>query len=492
VKETQASENTGKPSGLSGEKAASSDEAVVEPESQEQETSGLERKIEEAWILWKLNQKGQVESIVIPLLNDNSENIDLLQLAGNLYVDKGDLAKARDLLKKLETISGSENLRVKELKYIILSREGNWPEALKILEALLKDSPTDWALRRDYAQVLTLLNRLPEAKDQYILLYQDTLRRNEITWDFLLAKEAGGDTLNLNFEYLHGPQSLRHYTITEGVSHWLNKRLRFTANLIEEQLRIMPLGDTPGIDKNLQSPLFKAEYFTENGLKFNLNWEFTYLFGRMFNEPAIGVEFNRNNIHSKLAYDYHHLVRDPIQGLDKQGTQDKLTFDNDYTFFDRFILGNLYEVDWYRVKGDENQVNGKPYLGYKIFNDSYLNYIAWRKPYISFNFHCKLTHWNKAFDGAEQVLDYIGDEHIYYGGFYLEHRFGKALEVSASLSRAYDVKRKFYYTLSNIALDFWIRENIKSSLAFEYDNNINGTTGQGNSSIVMSSIKALF
>ncbi|MDD2752285.1 MAG: hypothetical protein PHN59_04070, partial [Candidatus Omnitrophica bacterium] len=123
---------------------------------------------------------------------------------------------------------------------------------------------------------------------------------------------------------------------------------------------------------------------------------------------------------------------------------------------------------------------------------SYFSYTAWRQPYIAFNFHCKLTRWHKSFDGAEQVLDYIGAEHIYYGGFYLEKRFGKMLEVSASLSRAYDVKRKFYYTLSNIALDLWIRENIKSSLAFEYDNNINGTTGQGNSSIITSSIKALF
>ncbi|MDD2752527.1 MAG: hypothetical protein PHN59_05280, partial [Candidatus Omnitrophica bacterium] len=362
MKSLQASENTEKPSSLSGEKAASS-EIAAEPGSQEEKTPELERKVEEAWILWKLNQKSQVEQIVIPLLDNYSGNIDLLQLAGNVYVDKGNLGKARDLLKKLEDTLGSDNRRVRELKYIIFSREGNWSEAFKILEALLADSPQDWSLRRDYAATLAILNRLPESKEQYELLSQDSLRKNEIIWDFLHAKEAGSNALNLNFEYLHGPQSLRHYTITEGGSGWLNNRLRLSAGLVEEQLRIMQLGDTPGIDKNVQSSKVKAEYFANDAFKYYLSWELAYLFGRAFNEPGIGVEFNRNNIHSKLAYDYHHLVRDPIQGLDKQATIDKLTFDNDYTFFERFTLGNLYEVDWYRVKGDENQINGKPSLG---------------------------------------------------------------------------------------------------------------------------------
>jgi len=452
----------------------------------------LERQIEEAWILWKLNQKSQVERIVIPLLDNYTGNIDLLQLAGNIYIDKGQVGKARELLKKLEDTLGSDNRRVKELKYIILSREGNWPQALKILEALLNESPQDWSLRRDYAATLAIVNRLPEAKDQYILLSQDKLRKNEIIWDFLHAKEEGSNALNLNFDYLHGPQSLRHYTITEGASGWVNHRLRLSANLVEEQLRVMALGDTPGVDKNVISNRIKAEYFPNDTFKFYLNWEVAYLFGKAFNEPGIGVEFNQKNLHSKLAYDYNHLVRDPIQGLDKQARIDKLTFDNDYTFFERFTLGNLYEVDWYRLKGEENQVNGKDSLGYKVFNDTYLSYLILRQPYISFNFHCKLTHWNKSFNNAEDVLDFIGDEHIYYGGFYIEKRLGKILEVSASLSRAYDAKRKFYYTLSNLAMDIWLRENIKSTLAFEYDNNINGTSGQGNSSTVSTSVKALF
>ena len=443
-------------------------------------------------MLWKLGEKPRAEEIVIPMLDDYSGNLDLLQLGAVVYLDKAKLKKTKALLRRIEDALGPQDRRVKELKYAVFLQEGRWNEASGILKELIKQAPKDMALRRDYAFSLSAAGRWPQAKEQLGVLISQGERSKNTLWDYHNAVNRGSDGFFSQFEYLHGPQSLRHYITTEGARFWLKPELAATFGAVQETLRVRALGDTPGISKQIYGNILKFDYAGIDSLQVSGQWQPVYMSGKTFNEEGFSLIYAKNNLRSILGYDFNHLVRDPIQGLDKQGRLNHLEFSNDLTFFDRLTLGNIYEVDWYRLKGEENRINGKKSLGYKIFSDIYFNTLILRDPYFSFNFHYKYTHWKKNFEGAEQVIDYIGDEKIYYGGIYLEKRIGKTWQVTGSFSRAYDAKRKFYYSLSNVAVEAWVKDGLKSSLAYEYDYDINGTTGAGNSGTVTARLDWFF
>jgi len=450
-----------------------------------------EETIQELWLLWKLGKKEEIQGLLLPLLQQHPTNPELLHLASLFYLDKKNGLKVRSYMDQLED-SQQDYYWTREIIISLALMEEKWRQAAIALKEELKKYPENKNLRQDYAFVLYQLRQWQEARKQYTILMQDPKLKKEIVWNYREVLQKAAPTISVKHQYHHSPESLRGHITVEKYSLMLNPSLRTHWAFTEETYTKRALGATASINENIYGHKISADWIANEKTTFSGSWRLSQYEGEDFHELGIILDHKNKNIHSNFGYEYNHLVRTPIEGLEKKGQKDNLSLANDILLSNRLTIGHLSEVQWYRVDPQHNQINNKENLGHKFINDGFMNVLLFNKPYISFNMHFKDSHWNKSFQGADGVLDFIGDERVYYGGFYTEQKVGSLAQISSSITRNFDEKRDLYATLSNIAVDLWFKDNIKTSMLYEYGHGVSGTSGSGNEQLFNFSLDYMF
>ena len=427
----------------------------------------------------------------MPLLKKHPGNVELMQLGAMMYLEDGDLEEAREVIERLEAATG-DTTSLKEMKGALLSREGKGEEALEIFRALMKEYPDNWNYRREYAELYRRLGLWSEAKDAYYSVLENDSRRHEIIWDYKQILQEGSSVVDTNFEYIHAPESLREYTIEERVSLWAHRRVRVSASLYEEIYKKPPLGDADKILELIPGHMLKTDWILNGMVMLSGYWEVSYLDSHDFHETGISMHYEGEGFNSETGYRNNHLIRSPVESFKKKGRSDMFYTANEINQYYPFIFGNLFDLTWYRVRPETNQINGEESLGHRLVCDVFANVVILEKPYLSFNFHYKHAYWDEPFDRAQEVLDFIEAEEVYYGGFYFEHNIGEIMKFSGSITRTYDHKRDFYSTLSLASIEFWLRDNVQLLFSYEYDYNASGTLGQGDVQVMQTRARVLF
>ena len=439
----------------------------------------MARDIEEAVLLWKLGQHKEAQAKVTMLRQQNPNNTELLQLACMSALEQKDIKAARDLIAQLRAINEAKaTIRGFEVSLAVL--EYDWSQAARLLEEEILQDPRNTNIKKDYAYVLTQLKKWPQALVQYEELIKDKTFAKDIIWDYRLALGQVSRDVWFTSDVIQAPESLREYINTQSFLTHINPKLSLQIDSFEELYTKRSLGDTAAIRQRLYGHRLIVDWMANDYWSLGGDWELDYLNGENSNEVGFKADYHREKFKSTIGYDYNHLVRSPLNGLLKEGYLDRLYLNNELALTQRLALGDIIDLQWYRVNPGDNQVTGKRYLGNKYTYDIYGNYRLFSKPYLSMNMHYKRGHWDKTFEEADSVLDFTSDESVYYGGLYQELPLGSLAKFSSSVSRSYDQKRKFYSTLSNASLELWIKKNWKAVIFFEYDLHINGTQGSGN------------
>ena len=421
-----------------------------------------------------------MEKFLLPLLQDYPNHPELVQLGVLFYLDRGNLSEAKKFLKQYEVLEGDTKV-VNDIKISFYLLEENWEQAASLLEEKLNDDSKDSNSRRDYAFVLFQLHRWQEAKKQYEILIQEDSLGKKFIWDYRQVLKEVSDMVGLKYQYDHLPESLRQHKITQTYRTWLHPRVRIQADVVEELYTKRALAATPATREWIIGHKLNVDWLAKGNLIVSGYWQMDYLDGDDFHEPGMRLDYQYKKVRTLLGYEYNHLVRSPLEGLIVKGRQDYLYLRNDIAFGERLAVGQLTEIKWFRVDGDQNQVNGKESLGSKYIYDVFVNYALFNKPYIALNVHYKRGHWDRSFSTAEQVLDFIGDERVYYGGFYGEWTLSSWGKIFGSATRNFDEKRDFYSTLSNVGLEIWPTDSLKALLSYDYGFEVAGTSGSGNS-----------
>lgn len=455
-------------------------------------SSRIADRTEEAWLLWKLGRKKEAREVALPLLEKNPDNPELMPLCASIYLDSGDMREARALIERMETLPGADPKSILEFKGTLLTLEGKPREAIGIYRTLLKDHPENWDYQRSYAALLATLNLWQESKEAYNDALGNEIRRHEIIWDYREVNQQASAAFDADYEYVLAPESLREYRLHQQLSVWLHPQFRFVARAIEEEYTKPTLGDAQKILKSIAGHYFRGDWLLNEYVMISPYLETDYMGGHAYQEEGCTLLFDSSVFNSNTGFYCGHLVRSPVESLVKIGRSNKFWTVNELKRFYPFVFGNLFELEWYWVRPEMNQVNGEPYLGYKLWDDVYGEVVLLERPHLSFNFHYKHAKWFEPFDGAEQVLDFIKAEEVYYGGFYMEERIGNIARVWGSISRTYDHKRRFYSTISNGGADLWIGNNIIMTFMYEYGYNVNGTLGPGCVQVMTTKLKVLF
>ncbi len=409
------------------------------------------------WLLWKLGKKREVSIKIVPLLEQYPDNVDLMQLGVSVYLAQGRTRQARSLIHRLkETSAPKQWLQEVEAELFVRSRQ--WLKAKKVYEALMVDEKAKKNLLWDYREIV---------------------------------RQASPGAVS-GFEYFHGPESFRHRKTVQTLTRWPHPRFRGTIGIFEEIYTQRALGETASLRETVIGHRLKGEWFANDTFVLSGKWELAALNGADFHETGMTADWKQQNYHARIRYDYNRLIRSPVGGMEKHGRQDDLYLVEDILLFDRLTVGHAAKIEWFRVKSAFNTVTGKGSLGHKIINDGFMNYAVWQKPYVSLNFSYKRAHWDKAFEQADGVLDFIGDERVFSGGFYGEWKAGSRLRMTGGLRRLYDAKRNFYSTASHTSMEFWLRENVTAQLAYEFDYEANATTGSGNGQLLTVKFRWVF
>ena len=340
--------------------------------------------------------------------------------------------------------------------------------------------PTHFDIKKDYAYVLFQLKRWKQALTQYEELIKDRNTEKSIIWDYRSVLEQASNEVGITSEIIQAPESLREYINTQSFLVRISPKLSLRGDSFEELYTKRALGDTAAIRQRVYGHRLKMDWAADEHWSLGGDWESDYLNGEDSNELGLKADYHGQSLSSSLGYDYNHLVRGPLNGLMKEGHWDRVYLTNEAMLTQRLLIGDICDLEWYRVGKGQNEVNGKQSLGNKYTYDVYSNYLLFLKPYLSLNMHYKRGHWDKSFEGADRVLDFTGDESVYYGGIYQELPLGNFVKLSSSITRSYDEKRRFYSTLSNGTLELWVKKNLKAAIFYEYDLHINGTQGSGN------------
>ena len=428
---------------------------------------------------------------MFPLLQTHPNHPELLQLGILLYLDRKNITKARELLKQYVVLEGSKKF-VKEIDISLYLLEENWKEVAPLLEDALAQEPANINYRRDYAFVLSQLSQWQESREQYEILMKEKNVKDELIWDYRQVLKEAANTVGVKYQYDHFPESLRQHKMTQTYRTWIHPRLRVQADMVEELYTKRALGATAATREWIIGHRLTGDWLVEDNLVISGYWQIDHFNSEDFHETDIRLDHKRKKVKTLVGYQYNHLVRSPLEGLNKKGREDYLYLRNDIALDKRWSLGQLTEVKWFRVEGSQNQINGKDSLGSKYIYDVFTNYTLFNKPYFAFNMHYKRAHWDKSFSTAEQVLDFIEDERIYYGGFYGESILSFWGKAFGSVTRSFDEKRNFYSTLSNVGLEIWPTDNLKALLSYDYGFNVAGTSGSGNSQQINFSLDWLF
>jgi hypothetical protein len=188
----------------------------------------------------------------------------------------------------------------------------------------------------------------------------------------------------------------------------------------------------------------------------------------------------------------HQLVLDPVESLSKEGTENIFTTQNRVLFFNRLEGGQELKNEWFYDNSSRNPAGQDDYLGRKITNDFYVNFIVLQKPVVAINYHYRMGYWRQSFLNADQVIPFLNQEQVHYGGFYTEHQLTPLLKWTGSVSRGSDRKRNVDYLVWYSDIDYWVGKHTKFECAYEYDYGDSGVSGSGNSQTITFSLSHYF
>jgi len=440
----------------------------------------LDKSIEEAWLLWKLNKKQEAKEVVEQLLPYNPQNRDLLYLASIIYFDEDDLNKVQEFLDRLKNISGKTK-DTQSLRASLYVKQERWQEAEAVFSEMIEDFPEERDLQRDYAYVLSRLRKWEQSKLLYESLMEDPQKKDEIVWEYREVVEEGSNRVRMGFQYNHAPESLRQKITTQSYTQWIRPSVRIQGDIFEELYTKRVLGATSSTREWVIGSRLTADWFPSDRLKISGSWEAVQNSSEDSHQIGLAADYRYENMHAALSYQYNHFIRSPLESFEKKGRLDRLELINDIVLFKRLTVGHVLQNEWYRVDKAQNIVNDKESLGSKLINDGFIDIRLLEKPYISFYMHYKRSVWDKSFTRANEVLDFIEAERLYYGGISSQWKIGSRAGFSSSVTRLFDEKRNYYTTLSQADLNVWVKENLKTRVSYEYGYNIDGTSGSGNS-----------
>ena len=341
----------------------------------------MARNIEEAWLLWKLGQHQEAQVKVRMLRKQAPNNPELLQLAVLAALEQKDFRSAKDLISQLE-LTDANKTTIYGFKISLAFSQSQWQEAARLMEDEIVRDPTHFDIKKDYAYVLFQLKRWKQALTQYEELIKDRNTEKSIIWDYRSVLEQASNEVGITSEIIQAPESLREYINTQSFLVRISPKLSLRGDSFEELYTKRALGDTAAIRQRVYGHRLKMDWAADEHWSLGGDWESDYLNGEDSNELGLKADYHGQSLSSSLGYDYNHLVRGPLNGLMKEGHWDRVYLTNEAMLTQRLLIGDICDLEWYRVGKGQNEVNGKQSLGNKYTYDVYSNYLLFLKPYL--------------------------------------------------------------------------------------------------------------
>lgn len=301
----QVSENTKKPSSF----------------LETTESSDLTRQKDEIWLLWKTDNKKEAGQLLVPLLKENPNQKDLLQLGILYYLDKGSLTEAKKLLQKYEKNETNQQ-SINEIKTSLYILEEDWTSAADLLENMVNEKPANINYRRDYAFVLSQLSEWEKSRKQYEILLKNKNIKNELIWDYRQIITQAADRVHFDYQYDHLPESLRQHILTQEYSRRINQKIRLNVKIFEELYTQRSFGATPSIREWVVGTHLQMDWAIKNNLIFSNYWEIDLLNGKDFHEIGTFIDHRKKSINTLLGYQHDKLLRSPVESFSKKGRED--------------------------------------------------------------------------------------------------------------------------------------------------------------------------
>jgi tetratricopeptide (TPR) repeat protein len=454
----------------------------------------LSRKLEEAQILWKLDEKDQAIGVAESVLEDNTTEPSVFQTLASFYVEQGRTQKARQMIAQFEKYADSDQSEsIIELKASLALQEKQWAKALEYYQFLIEKHPDKSELQKSKADILVLSHRWKEAREQYEILqtkHATQFKKADWTTDYLRVIEEGAPSLSALMLYFRGP--VRFYKLEQRGKYWLSPQLKVSAGLTEGYFRKKLDETLDRIHQFVMGHFVEGTYYYSDWASVFMKWQSSYYNSRDFNEGDIAVHLEKGIWTSDTRYVLHQLVLDPVESLSKEGTENIFTTQNRVLFFNRLEGGQELKNEWFYDNSSRNPAGQDDYLGRKITNDFYVNFIVLQKPVVAINYHYRMGYWRQSFLNADQVIPFLNQEQVHYGGFYTEHQLTPLLKWTGSVSRGSDRKRNVDYLVWYSDIDYWVGKHTKFECAYEYDYGDSGVSGGGNSQTITFSLSHYF
>ena len=446
-------------------------------------TNVLSQDLEKAWLFWKVEERSKTKQIVEYYLEQNSVNRDIVYLACLVYSDESNWNKTLECVDKLETLQEPDK-ETRLLKARAFIGQNRWKEAGDVLETIIETSEEEMDVLREYAFVLSQARQWKDAAEIYERLIDDPSQRTkDLVWEYHRIVENASSAIHLDYHYQHAPDSLRQHIMEQKFQWWFNDsdKLRMQVSAYEELYQQPARGGNQSFRDWIKGTRIYFDYNIKTDWNVAGNWTFGRLDGEDFHEFNLETNYQYKKWSTALRIDYNALIKSPTKGIQVKAREDKVEWQNLFTITDRLSIGHVSSVSWYRVDSKENTVNYKKNLGHKCIEDGFINFALIPEWGFYINAHYLWSYWHKTFETANTFLDFIDFEKILYGGFYHEVRLTEQLNLITSFTRSYDRERRYYTTLSSVGLTYWIKDNIKAEVSYDYSHDANGTAGSGNS-----------
>lgn len=446
---------------------------------------------EEVDLLWKLGKRQEASAKIEGLVNQYPNSPVVLATAAFIYMDRHQIKKAKEVIERLKAIGGDELLQ-QELQAQLFVHEGKWPQAYGLYEDLHRQSPEDKSISEAYAQAAAQVRHWAKAKAAYAKMLHNNWADKKLIWVYRQLKETSLPEVGSRFSYYNRPDKQEDYVLREQARWGLEPRFQFEVGATEEFYHKEREGTIEEIDEMVASHFLKARFFHEDALSLMVQWDTAYNNGRTDHGGGVGLDWQKNFFSSRVGYEANQLTREPIEAFSKQARFNQLQTNNRVRLWQDMEIGNETTVDWYQVDGSQNALNGEDNLGHKITYDHFWQIPVVTEPFISLSYHFKRAHWDKKFNGAEGVLDFLADEQVHSPGIYFENHLGTFMDCHFFGSYSNDTKRQVDYVYWSLADNVWIKENVKFSVLFEFIEGDSGVAGRGDSQVVNAFVDIYF
>ena len=418
-------------------------------------------------------------------------NDAILETAASIYLDQNEIKKTRASIEQLKQMTGPTP-KVMEMESSLLIQERRWDEAFVVIEKLHARNPEDPQTTVNYAYVAMKARKWTEA----IKTYKELIERGEENQDwrssYRLAQEQGAPSLGGSFSYFIRPQKQRDYIFKEQGRFWLKDWLQLTALVSEEFYQQDSESGAEALEEWVDTHSLEGKVFLNEALSMSTRWDTFYSQGLVLHGGALAAEYEIEKVDVYSSYRFNQLVREPIAAISKEGRMDQVKLGTRVNFLERWQAGQETTIQWYHVDDGANTLNGEEDLGHKLIYDLYTQYRIFKKPYLVVNYHFKRGHWDKKFNGAESVIDFLSDEQVHSPGFYFEHNLNRHLTWHMGGSYGLDTKRNIDYVFWSLGHDLWITDDVKFSVSYDVAQGDSGVSGSGDTQAINGAMNIYF